>query len=350
MSVSRFLAAIAIAAVLAPAAARASARPCAGVSADAALAAATLIVKGRLESTRSEGVPESDSTSVIRVDRVLKGVTARREISVTYFLCGLEYSAAMRKDRPLIAFVTASGGLVSGTAVLPASRQTVAPLSLDAEANLRAEFLLGSADDDPVVVRAAIGALAELDGSASSATLKQATKNTDLGVRVRALTWLTRFGDAEAFRELAGILSEGPVLQSATHRIIRDVNDASLAIAYDDVIRSLSSFAERNFGVSTTPRVNGPAFVETMAMLARSSDIYTRRAAFEALRGFKDRASFPILVEALDDQDQYIRYHAMFTLCMAMNAPDLPCPAVSLFHGDEQKYINRIRAWWKSQQ
>jgi HEAT repeat protein len=87
-----------------------------------------------------------------------------------------------------------------------------------------------------------------------------------------------------------------------------------------------------------------------MAMLARSNDIYIRRAAFDALRGFKDRSSFPILVEALDDQDQYIRYDAMFTLCLAMNAPDFPCPAVPLFESDEQKYINRIRAWWTSQQ
>ncbi len=326
------------------------ARPCGAVSADQALTEATLVVKGWLESTRDAGVPGSDSTSVIRVYRVLKGATSRTQISVTHFLCGHEYSAAMRTDRPLIAFVTASGALVNGTAVLPASRQRTVHLSRDAKANLRAELVLGSTDRDPAVVRAALGALAELDGTDSAATLKQAIGHADLGVRVRALTWLTRFGDVDAFRRVAELLSAWPFTPLAIPTTIRDQKDASLVIAHEDIYRALSSFAERHFDVSTAPPVNTTAFVETMVGIARSNDIYIRRAAFQALRGFKHRAAFPTLIDGLGDRDEDIRYDAMFTLCMAMRAPDLPCPGLSLFQSDERKYLRRIREWWKAQQ
>jgi hypothetical protein len=325
------------------------ARPCASVPVDYALTEATLVVKGWLVSTHNTGVPGSDSTSVIRVDRVLKGRTSRAEISVTHFLCGLEYSAGMRMNLPLIVFVTASGGLVSGTAVLPASRR-IGEISSDARANLRAELLLGSTDEDPIVIRAAVGALAELDRAAAVATLRQSATNDDLGVRVRALTWLTRFGDMAAFRQIANMLSEWPFRPFAIPSTIHDDLEASLVIAHDDVTRALSSFAEREFNVSTAPLVSTTEFVELMTTVAYSNDINIRRAAFEALRGFKHRASFPVLVGALDDRDEYIRYGAMFTLCMAMGAPDLPCPAVSLFQADEQKYIGRIRGWWNAQQ
>jgi HEAT repeat protein len=328
----------------------AAARPCGGVSADQALAEATLVVKGWLVSTWSGSVPGSDSSSVIRVDRVLKGVGAGQEVTVTYFLCGLEYRAAMRNDRPLIVFVNATGGLVNGTAVLPASRRTVQHVSLEAKADLRAELLLAATDDDPNTIRGAIGALAELDGTSSTTVLKHAARSDDFGVRVRALSWLTRFGDADAFEELANVLGASPFEPYAIPTMIRDDTDRSLAIALEDVMRSLSSFAERDFTASTMPLVDGSRFVETMTIIARSKNIFIRRLAFQALRGFKSRASFPLLVDALADRDDSIRYGAMFTLCMAMNAPDLPCPDFPLFQSDEQRYIRRVRAWWNTQQ
>ena len=263
------------------------ARPCADVRADYALGEATLVVKGWLESTKNSRVPESDSISVIRVDRVLKGSTSRTAISVTHFLCGLEYRLAMRADRPLIAFVTASGGLVGGTAVLPASPRSAGDASSDATANLRAELLLASTDDDPGVVRAAVGALAELDHVGSVPVLERAAQSADFGVRVRALSWLTQFGDVVAFSELAKMLSEWPFTPFAIPSTIHDDNNASLAIAYDDVIRSLSSFGAGDVGVSTAPRINTTAFVEIMTTLAQSDDIHIRGAASLALRAFK---------------------------------------------------------------
>src|SRR5438876_235981 len=86
-------------------AARVDARPCSSVSADRAASESVLILKGSLISTATVGTPGSDSTSVIHVDRVLKGNSTRRNVTVTHFVCGIEYSLAMRKGRPLIVFV-----------------------------------------------------------------------------------------------------------------------------------------------------------------------------------------------------------------------------------------------------
>jgi hypothetical protein len=53
--------------------------------------------------------------------------------------------------------------------------------------------------------------------------------------------------------------------------------------------------------------------------------------------------SFSFQVETLDDSDPSVRYDAMFTLCMAMKAPDLPCPSVPLFQSNESLYLDRVR-------
>lgn len=343
---------VAIIAALAVAPTIAAARPCSGMPIDRAFEEATLIVKGWLVSTNRGGLPESDSTGVIRVVRALKGAAAaQQEVTVTYFLCGLEYDAAMRPNGLIIAFVSASGSLVRNTVVLPASRRSADVISSDSKANLRAELLLGAVDANPSTVRAALGALAELDGTVSRSTLKRASSDGNLGVRVRALSWLTRFGDVDAVQELASVLSKWPFQPFGIPTGIRNNGDATVAVAHQDIVAALWSFASRfPYDASTAPRANAAQFVRTVAKIAASSDLFVRRAAVQALRGFKNPESFPVLVDALDDHDEYIRYDAMFALCIAMNAPERPCPAIPLFRSDEQKYIDRIRAWWAQQQ
>ena len=169
------------------------ARPCGQISADDAFSEATLIVKGSVASTIPGTSPGADSTSLIRVERVLKGRTALAVLSVSYFLCGTEYSYALQQGRSIIAFIDASGGqLVGGTAVLAASNQSARAL-LEPKAALRAELLLAVKDANPKTTRSAVGALAELDRQASIETLKQYADARDFGTRFRALTWLTRF-------------------------------------------------------------------------------------------------------------------------------------------------------------
>jgi hypothetical protein len=324
------------------------ARLCGRVSADQAFTKSALIVKGSLISTTGAGAHGSDSISVIRIDRVLKGTTTKREISVTHFLCGIEYSIAMRKGRPLLAFVDASDHLVSGTAVLPASSRGAGGGSTDTKTSLRSELLLAATDEDASTARAGVGALAELDGPGSTATLIQAAKSADFGTRVRALTWLTRFGDANAFDQPASILSAPPFTPRTIPTAIRDDKSASLAMAHEDVLRALWSFAERSGYESTNPSTEPARFVQTLMRVARSHDLVIREAAIHALRGFKDPVSFSVLFDALDDPNRYIRYNAMVTLCMAMKAPDLPCPSVPVFERDERRYIGRVRAWWNT--
>jgi hypothetical protein len=331
------------------AATRVDARPCALVPADQAFAEATLIVKGSLISTAAGTEPGADSTSVIRIQRVVKGATKQRQIAVTHFLCGLEYSLAMNAGRPLIVFVNSTGGLVGGTAVLPTSSRAATDASADARSDLRSELLLAATDDDPRITRAAVGALAELDGPAATPVLNEAANASDLGTRVRALTWLTRFGDATAFDRLAEMLAQPAFAQSTSRVAIRNDHDASLVIAHEDVFRALSAVALRDPFTPATPAAQRSQFAQTMASLARSQPLGIRREAIQALRQLKEPASFPVLADALDDPDADIRYNAMSTLCTAMQAPDLPCPSIPLFEENEQRYVARVREWWNRQ-
>jgi hypothetical protein len=327
---------------------RVEARPCGRVPANLAFAESALIVKGSLISTATGDAPGSDSTSVIRIDRILKGNATQGEIVVTHFLCGIEYRFAMRQGRSVLAFVNASGGLVGGTAVLPASSAGTTSVSTDPTTNVRNELLLAARDEDANTARAAVGALAELDGRKAMPTLLLAANRAEFGMRVRALAWLTRFGDANAFDQLAAVVSAPPFTPLTIPTTIRDDQGASLAIADDDVVEMLWSFRESDLDVPTVPSTEPSRFVRTMTRVARSQDLAVRQAAIHALRVFKHPASFPVLAEALDDPDRDVRYDAVVTLCMAMKAPDLPCPSVPLFEKDEQKYIRPVRAWWKS--
>ena len=328
---------LATAAILFGLSATVDARPCGQrVSADNAFSEATLIVKGSVASTIPGTSPGADSTSTIRVQRVLKGRTVLPVISVSYFLCGTEYSYALQEGRSIIAFIDASSGqLVGGTAVLAASRRSAREVQ-EPKAALRAELLLAVRDANPKTARSAVGAVAELDGQASVETLKQYADAKDFGTRFRALTWLTRFGDADAFDEVARIVSAAPFKDECPNTVRND-KDESFVMACDDLFRALGSFGERGLGGSTAPPRADMRFVDTMAMLAQSKNRAIHRAAIGALRGFKSRAGFPVLAAALDDPDEQVRFDSMFTLCVAMNAPDLKCPGLVLFKQNEQQ-------------
>ena len=331
-------------------AAVAEARPCSGVSAGRAFAEAVLIVKSVLLSTTPASQPEGDSTSLVRVDRVLKGSTTRREIEVVHFLCGVEYEQAFKPGRPILVFIDGAGRLVGGTAVLAASDQDGSPAA-EARSALRGELLADLDARDPLTNRAGVGALAELDGPSAAPAIAGAARSEDFGTRIRALSWLTRFGDEDAFDRFAAIVTKPPFTPSSIPTTIRDGDDhaAALWIAYNDALRALESFWDRDFKTSTLPAGAGARFVATMVNVARFGEPYIHREAVMALRGFKNRASFPYLLETLEDSDSSVRYNAMFTLCMAMKAPDLPCPAVQLFHTNESLYLDRVRAWWRAE-
>lgn len=58
---------------------------------------------------------------------------------------------------------------------------------------------------------------------------------------------------------------------------------------------------------------------------------------------------YPLLVDALADLDEDIRRNAIYALCTAMHAADLPC-GPKVIKADEERYVYRIRAWRKARQ
>jgi hypothetical protein len=76
-----------------------------------------------------------------------------------------------------------------------------------------------------------------------------------------------------------------------------------------------------------------------------------RFAAIYALRAMNDPAAYPVLLDALDDRDKDVRSQAMYALCEAMNRAGQPqlCPSIDVIERNEQKYIEPIRAWARTQ-
>jgi len=324
------------------------ARPCSRVSLDRALSEATLIVTGSLVSTVHPSIPGGDSKSVIRIDRVLKGEMQRPLVEVTHFLCGMDYDYVFQEGRRFIAFIDAYGNLVGGTAVFPASSQS-APKQRDTRGAVRAELQWALGDTDTRIARTALGALGELDGRAAVPVLERYRTAADFGIRFRALSLLIRFGDADALDEVARIVSAAPFTREFPQSWFYNEKEEPLMTAYDDLRAALGSYGGQNFDGSTAPDHVTERFVEGVGRLAQVNNRMIRREAIHALRGLNRRVSFPILAAALDDPDEHVRYDSMFTLCMAMGAPDLRCPATFLFEKDEQRYINRVRMWWSTQ-
>jgi hypothetical protein len=324
------------------------ARPCGRVSLDRALSEASLIVTGSLLSTIHASIPGGDSKSMIRIDRVLKGEMQLSLVEVRHFLCGMDYDYVFQEGRRFIAFIDPYGSLVGGTAVFPASSQS-APKQGNTRGAVRAELRLALGDTDTRIARTALGALGELDGRAAGPVLERYRTAADFGIRFRALSLLTRFGDADALDEVARIVSAAPFTREFPHSWFYNEKEEPLMTAYDDLRGALRSYRAQSLDGSTVPDHVTERFVDGLGRLAQVNNRMIRREAIHALRGLNRRVSFPILAAALDDPDEHVRYDSMFTLCMAMEAPDLRCPATFLFEKDEEKYIKRVRMWWSTQ-
>jgi HEAT repeat protein len=208
---------------------------------------------------------------------------------------------------------------------------------------------LALGDTDTRIARTALGALGELDGRAALPVLARYRTAADFGIRFRALSLLIRFGDADALDEVARIVSAAPFTREFPQSWFYNEKEEPLMTAYGDLQAALGSYGGQSVDGSTAPDHVTERFVDGVGRLAQVNNRKIRREAIHALRGLNRRASFPILAAALDDPDEHVRYDSMFTLCMAMEAPDLGCPATFLFEKDEQKYINRVRMWWSTQ-
>jgi hypothetical protein len=321
----------------------ARARLCGGASIGEALLQADLIVKASVVATIPSFASGGDSRSILKVERVIKGSALLPIVSPHHFICGSDQQYSLQWKGPVLAFIDSRGKLVGESAIWPVVAGAASE-SKELRAVIREEFISALSSSDRHVARAAVQVLADLEGEAIAPALRE-TKSTDFGTRFRVLSWLTRFGDPDAFDELAGIALAEPFNKDRPMSWTYNEKEEPMMTAYSDLGNTLSAFGSRSFDGSTAPTGAPRRFVSTMSKLAESKNKSIRRGAIHALRGFNDRQSFPIFMAALDDPDAYVRYDAMFTLCMAMKDPGMGCPATSLFKRDEQKYISRVRAW-----
>jgi hypothetical protein len=319
----------------------AHARLCARYSADYALAQAALVVKGVVESIDTPPGIDQDSTITIPIDRALKGRVSTSSVTATFFPCGQEHQYALTKDRPVIAFLDGTGKLIE---VLPASSHLARPDASPAAA-LRQELLTAIDDSDRRLALFALGALAELDGRNAVPTLKRYRNATDYGVRFRALTWLARYGGADAFEQVTRLVSE-PSFAPGHPDYWTDA-DEPVSTAHRDLQHTLSRLSSDAYnGVPPRQRIR---FLDALIALAQIETRLFRNDAIYALRQMNDPAAYPVLLEALDDRDRDVRLNAVYALCQAMDSGDAPWPTFNEFAGDEQKYIAPIRAWAHAQ-
>ena len=323
----------------------AQARLCGRKPADDALSQATVVVKGAVVRAETASGINPDSTITFRIDRVLKGRFTRSSVTVKFFECGREHRYALNKDRPVIAFLDAEAKLIE---VLPASNRFTSQDS-NQTAALRQEFLVAIDDSDPTLAVMALGALAELDGRNAIPTLNRYRNAKGYGVRFRALTWLARYGDADAFEELTRLVSE-PSFIRRDPKFWTDADEPVLTAHHDlqDALRKLSF--EARSGVTMPSRERG-RFVNALVTLAQLKTRLFRGETISTLRMMNDPSAYPVLLEALDDRDKDVRFDALYALCEAMSrtGTDQRCPSTDVIERDEQKYIAPVRAWARKQ-
>jgi len=320
----------------------AQARPCGRTTADRALARAAVVVKGDVVSAEAQGFANADIAVTINIDRLVKGRLDNSSVTALFFPCTHENSYALTKRRPVIAFLDAEGKLIE---VLPASRRPV-PADSNPTAELQNEFLVGIDDSDPKLALFALGELAELDGRDAVPTLNRYRNANGYGLRFRALTWLARFGDVDAFEQVTRLVSE-PSFKASDPRFWTDADEPILT-AYDDchdLLRKLSLDA-RN-GVKMPSRQRRRVVSALMAMAQLDTRLF-RFDVIDTLRAMNDPAAYPVLLDALDDPDKEVRRQATFALCEARNDTQEQCPAPEVFPGDWQYYVASLGEWLKA--
>jgi hypothetical protein len=275
-----------------------------------------------------------DRAVTIRIDRVLKGRLANSSVTALFFPCSRESSYAFEKHLPVIVFIDEKGEVIE---MLPASSRPVTPDS-DPTAALRQEFLVALDDSDPIVVRVALGALAELDGRNGLPTLNRYRIANRYDLRFRALSWLARFGDVDAFEEVTRLVSE-PSFKPLEEPFLTAHDD------FFDTLRRLSLDARNG---PTMPPPQRRRVVDALMVVAQLDARWFRWAALDALRSMNDHAAFPVLLDALDDPDKNIRLQATYALCEALYGTANQCPNPAVFGSDVPYYREPLGEWLKA--
>lgn len=124
-------------------------------------------------------------------------------------------------------------------------------------------------------------------------------------------------------------------------------NDISRLDTAESILGNASAAADPNLFADLAFAmyyVHNPQAIPSLSRLLNSSFLQVRRSAAAALRNTGDNAALEHLVKALYDSDKEVRYQAVMGL--AEITEQYPwAPAVDLYDGDEQRYLEHWRNW-----
>lgn len=108
--------------------------------------------------------------------------------------------------------------------------------------------------------------------------------------------------------------------------------------------------SQPNFGIKDqiydlVTVIHDPATAAILITFSHSKSKRLREAVIHALREIGGAEAVPVLVGALDDPVQMIRYDAVLGLAAIVQDWKL-APSVDTFLADQSKYINAWKSWW----
>jgi hypothetical protein len=151
----------------------------------------------------------------------------------------------------------------------------------------------------------------------------------------------------EALRKAAGSSNQNLSIH-AIAALLRRNNISKLDTA-ENILANASAAADPNLLADLAfalYSVHNPQAIPSLARLLNSNSLQVRRSAAAALRNTGDNAALGHLAKALYDRDKEVRYQAVMGL--AEITEQYPWgPAVDLYEGDEQRYLEHWRNWAK---
>jgi len=106
----------------------------------------------------------------------------------------------------------------------------------------------------------------------------------------------------------------------------------------------MPAYLRHNILFSVGTGVKDRAAIPFLAALMKKGDEETRAAAADALKNIGSQECFPLLVSALSDSSQQVRYTAVTALADINDVPAMH-PSIPAFRDDEKKYLSYWQEW-----
>ena len=169
----------------------------------------------------------------------------------------------------------------------------------------------------------AVYILFDVDTPGSTAALRQVANGKDTDIRLLAMAALLRRNDIAFLDEAVKLLQSDEK---------NDNREAVKGLAY--VIRD---------------GIKSPKAIPALERLLQASDPLARQAAVAALANTRNSKAVAPLAKALQDDDQHVRYEAVFGLGKIAGQPDWR-PSFEYFVQEERRFLEHWKDWAKSQE